>query len=84
MLKGLVRCKECNHTIGFRIQKSKTSSGIKMRIYGNCNYYLKHRNSNACYPHSVKYEELENIIINYKIVKEYDMKNEGTYLVELR
>lgn len=35
-----------------------------MRIYGNCNYYLKHRNSNACSPHSVKYEELENIIIN--------------------
>lgn len=64
LLKGLVRCKECNHTIGFRIQKSKTSSGIKMRIYGNCNYYLKHRNSNACSPHSVKYEELENIIIN--------------------
>ena len=62
LLKGLVRCKECNHTIGFRKQKIIRKKDTVYKIYGNCNYYLKHRYSNICTPHNIKYEELENII----------------------
>lgn len=63
LLKGLVRCKECNHTIGFRIQKSTTKKGEIKRIYGNCNYYLKHRHKNICTPHSINYQNLEELIL---------------------
>ncbi len=63
LLKGLVICKECNHTIGFRTQISHTKNKTTERIYGNCNYYLKHRYSNACTPHNVSYRNLENIIL---------------------
>lgn len=64
LLKGLVRCKECDHTIGFRIQKSITKKGVVQRVYGNCNYYLKHRKRNVCTPHNVNYIELERIVLN--------------------
>lgn len=64
LLKGIVRCKECNHTIGFRIQESITKNGRIERIYGNCNYYLKHRYSNVCTPHSIIYKKLEDIIVS--------------------
>jgi len=63
LLKGLVKCKECDHTIGFRIQKSITKKGEVKRIYGNCNYYLKHRYRNVCSPHSINYIKLEEIIL---------------------
>ena len=63
LLKGLVRCKECNHTIGFRKQKIERKKDTIYKTYGNCNYYLKHRYSNACTPHSINYNDLENIII---------------------
>jgi len=64
LLKGIVYCSECEHTIGFRVYKSKTKSrGEVVRIYGNCNYYLKHRYSNVCSSHSVNYYELEDLVL---------------------
>ena len=64
LLKGLVYCKECNHKIGFRKVNSKKRNGIEtIHFYGNCNYYLKKRKYQACTPHSVKYLELEKIIL---------------------
>ncbi len=65
LLKGLVYCKECGHTIGFRLQKIKTKSkGEILKGYGNCNYWNKHKLYNVCTPHSIKYDELEQIVIN--------------------
>ena len=60
LLKGLVYCKECNHTIGFRVVNTKD----KRLIYGNCNYYLKKKRYQGCTPHSIKYYELESIILD--------------------
>lgn len=61
LLKGLVYCEECQHTIGFRtiINKKNHTS----RIYGNCNYYLKHRQFNGCTPHGLQYITFEQMII---------------------
>lgn len=61
LLKGLVYCEECQHTIGFRTITNKKD--YISRIYGNCNYYLKHRDFNGCTPHSIKYIKFEQIII---------------------
>jgi len=73
LLKGIVRCRECNHTIGFRRQKIKDS----YRIYGNCNYYIKHKTSKACTPHSIKYNYLEDIVIKEinNIIKNINRNN---------
>lgn len=59
LLKGLIYCHECNHKIGFR-----TINKDKNKTYGACNYYLKHRIYKACTPHNIKYNILENIILN--------------------
>lgn len=59
LLKGLVYCAECQHTIGFRRVKTSTTE----HIYGNCNYYLKHRTQKVCTPHKINYFILENIIL---------------------
>lgn len=64
LLKGLIYCKECNHLIGFRSIKSKTKKGIINRIYGNCNYWLKHKHNKVCTPHSIKYEQIESLILS--------------------
>lgn len=63
LLRGMVYCQECGHTIGFRTIYQQNKKGKVAKIYGNCNYYLKHRNQNACTPHSLKYEELEKIVL---------------------
>ena len=63
LLRGLIYCKECSHTIGFRVSKGKTKSGEVIRIYGNCNYWSKRKKQNVCTPHSVKYETIENIVL---------------------
>lgn len=58
LFKGLVYCSECGHKIGFR-----TVDNDKLKSYGSCNYYLKHRSYGVCTPHKVKYILLENIIL---------------------
>lgn len=65
LLRGLIYCKECQHTIGFRAHKQNTkSSGEVFRIYGNCNYWAKRKKEKVCSPHSVKYEDILDIVLN--------------------
>ncbi len=77
LLKGLVFCQECNHTIGFRsvLQNTKKQGKVK-RIYGNCNYYVKHRQYQACTPHSISYLALEELVIAEvdKLLMQIDLK----------
>ena len=82
LLKGFVYCKECGHTIGFRLQKTTTKKkGDVVRCYGNCNYWAKHKKYDLCTPHSIKYYELESLVLNEvkKMCKKYlkanDLKN---------
>lgn len=65
LLRGLIYCKECGHTLGFRAQYQDTKKhGRVCRVYGNCNYWAKRKNQGVCTPHSVKYEEIEEIVIS--------------------
>lgn len=82
LLKGFVYCKECGHTIGFRLQKVQTKTkGEVTRCYGNCNYWSKHKRSCVCTPHNVKYYELEDMILDdvkkkcKKYLKTNDLKS---------
>ena len=73
LLRGLVYCKECNHTIGFRtVLSHNKQKKAQKRIYGNCNYYLKKRKYQSCTPHSISYLELEQKIL--KIVSQLSSK----------
>lgn len=64
LLRGLIYCKECGHTFGFRAQEQETKKHGKVtRIYGNCNYWSKRKKQNVCTPHSVKYNEIEEAVI---------------------
>ena len=63
LLRGLIYCKECKHTIGFREVTGKTKRGIVKRIYGNCNYWIKRKQQNVCTPHSVKYQIIEELVL---------------------
>ena len=56
LLRGLIYCKDCHHTIGFRISNNN--------IYGNCNYWIKRKKQNVCTPHSVKYNTIEKFVLN--------------------
>lgn len=79
LLKGFVYCKECGHTIGFRLQKATTKKkGEVTRCYGNCNYWAKHKKYNVCTPHNIKYFELEKLILNEvkKMCKKYLRAND--------
>lgn len=74
LLKGFVYCKECGHTIGFRLQIAHTKkNGEVTRCYGNCNYWGKHKKLNVCTPHNIKYYELETIVLSEikKMCKKY-------------
>ena len=65
LLRGLIYCKECKHTIGFREHKQQTRKyGIVSRIYGNCNYWAKRKKQDVCTPHSVKYQVLEDLVLD--------------------
>ena len=65
LLRGLIFCKDCGHTIGFRECKGQTKKhGVVIRIYGNCNYYAKRKKQNVCTPHSVKYDKIENVVLD--------------------
>ena len=64
LLRGLIFCKECGHTFGFRAHKQLTKKyGEVTRIYGNCNYWAKRKHQGVCTPHSVKYFEIEEIVL---------------------
>ncbi|MDD4376230.1 MAG: recombinase family protein [Clostridia bacterium] len=74
LLKGFVYCKECGHTIGFRLQTANTKkNGEVTRCYGNCNYWGKHKRLNVCTPHNIKYYELEELVLSEikKMCKRY-------------
>ncbi len=74
LLKGFVYCKECGHTIGFRLQKVNTKKkGEVTRCYGNCNYWAKHKKYDLCTPHNIKYYELEDLVLSEikKMCKNY-------------
>lgn len=58
LLKGFMFCKECGHTIGVN------ESGDKKRNYTICNYYRKYPKYNFCTIHSMRYEELEEIVLS--------------------
>ena len=65
LLRGLIYCKECSHTMGFRAQYQDTKKhGRVCRVYGNCNYWAKRKKEGVCTPHSVKYEEIEDAVIS--------------------
>ena len=63
ILRGLIYCKECKHTIGFREVIGKTKKGIVHRIYGNCNFWAKRKKQNVCTPHSIKYQIVEELVL---------------------
>lgn len=56
LLKGLLYCKECGHTIGI-------NKGSNNKLYCACNYYKKYSKEDLCTPHSMPYEPLENEIL---------------------
>ena len=65
LLRGLIYCKECGHTFGFRAQYQNTKKhGRVCRIYGNCNYWAKRKKQDVCTPHSVKYQVLEDLVLD--------------------
>ena len=65
LLRGLIYCKDCGHTMGFREHLQKTKKyGLVHRIYGNCNYWAKRKHQGVCTPHSIKYQIIEDIVLN--------------------
>ncbi len=65
LLRGLIYCKDCGHTIGFRDHLQQTQKyGLVHRIYGNCNYWSKRKKQNVCTPHSIKYQIIEDLILD--------------------
>lgn len=65
LLRGLIFCKDCGHTIGFRGSKQNTiKHGEVVRIYGNCNYWAKRKHQDVCTPHNVKYSDIEGIVLS--------------------
>ena len=74
LLRGLIYCKECGHTIGFREHLQQTKKyGLVSRIYGNCNYWTKRKHQKVCTPHSVKYQIIEDLVLDSlrKMAKKY-------------
>ena len=84
LLRGLIYCRECGHTIGFKVQKQNTKKyGEVTRVYGNCNYWAKRRKLNVCTPHTIKYSILEEIVLSNltQICKTYLNEQElSTYI----
>ena len=56
LLKGLLFCKECGHSIAI----SKNNNN---KYYCQCNYYKKYSKRGLCTPHSCPYELLENSVL---------------------
>lgn len=59
LLKGLLRCKECNHSISIQHYKERKNN------YVICNYYRKYGSKkDVCTAHRFSYEELEKLVLN--------------------
>lgn len=58
LLKGLLICKECGHTLS--IQKNKNAK----QAYTVCNYYKKHSKYDVCTSHRFNYRVIEENILN--------------------
>ena len=64
LLRGLLYCKDCNHTIGISLSKWKNKDGaINKKYYCYCNYYRKMSKYNACTPHKMSYDDLEHLVL---------------------
>lgn len=60
LLKGLIKCKECNHAIG--IQHFSDRKGANN--YTTCNYYRKYgKKKDVCTAHRQRYDELEKLVL---------------------
>lgn len=78
LLKGLIYCQECGHSIGVN------RSSDKKRRYCVCNYYTSHSKYHVCTPHSMNYDKLEvevldnirNILNSYIDISSFEMKLE--------
>ncbi len=63
LLKGMMRCKECNHSIGIQHYKERSNN------YTVCNYYRKYGSrKTVCTAHRFIYEKLEKLVL--KNIKE--------------
>ncbi len=76
LLKGFLFCKECNHKLGIN------KSGDQKRHYTICNYYKKYSKYGFCTCHSMRYEELEKLVLDEikKISSNLSGKNMGKEL----
>lgn len=58
LLKGLLKCKECGHSIGVQHYKDRRYN------YTICNYYRKYgKLKEVCTSHRFKYEDIERVIL---------------------
>ncbi len=58
LLRGFLYCKECGHTIGIN------TSSDKKRHYTICNHYRKYSLNGFCTCHSMRYETLEQAVLD--------------------
>ena len=58
LLRGFLFCKECGHTLGIN------TSNDKSRHYTICNHYRKYTKNSFCTPHSCRYEDIEEAVLN--------------------
>ncbi len=58
LLKGLIKCKECQHRISLQTYPKRK------KCYTICNYYRKYGSKkNVCTAHRFNYKDLENLIL---------------------
>ncbi len=58
LLKGLIKCHECNHAIGIQHYKNRSKN------YTICSFYRKYGNKmNVCTAHRFSYEEIEKLVL---------------------
>lgn len=58
LLKGIMRCAECNHSIGLQHYNNRKTN------YTICNYYRKYgKKKEVCTAHRFNYEELEKLVL---------------------
>jgi len=74
LLRGLLVCKDCGHTIGISQSKWTNKDGsVQKKYYCYCNYYRKMSKYNACTPHKISYDEVEEKVLKSvkKMCKKY-------------
>ncbi len=59
LLKGLIKCKECKHSISIQTYKKRKN------CYTVCNYYRKYgHRKNLCTAHRFNYKKLETLVLD--------------------